>query len=67
MENDIRNIELDWTERASRVARSHARTDVTGMTRGRRDPDERRFLALTGQLGPFVEVAVPVIEFRTPE
>jgi hypothetical protein len=66
MKTNTRDIELDWAERATRVARSQARTDVSGMTRGYRDPDEREFLALTNQLGPFVEVVVPVVGFRTP-
>jgi hypothetical protein len=66
MNTNIRNLELDWAERALRVARSQARTDVSGMTRGSRDADERQFLALANQLGPFVEVTIP-IGFRAPE
>lgn len=49
---------LVWAERLARVQRSQARTDVTGMTRPPRDPDERAFLAARGQLGPFAEAPV---------
>lgn len=52
---DVTNIELTWDERLARVKRSQMRADTTGMTRPRRDPDERAFLELTGQLGPFVK------------
>lgn len=44
-----------WSERLARVRRSQARTNVTGMTRPPRDPDERRFLEERGLLGPFEE------------
>lgn len=47
-----------WAERLDRVRRSQARTEVTGMTRPPRDPDERAFLQRTGQLGPFIEAEV---------
>lgn len=56
----IPNLELDWAARYERVRRVNARIDPTGMTRPARDPDERRFLAATGQLGPFVESGVLV-------
>ncbi len=46
-----------WRARLQRVLRSQARTDVSGMTRPARDPDERAFLQSTGQEGPFREVA----------
>jgi hypothetical protein len=61
--DEIPNIELIWATRAERVARSQARTNPSRMSRPARDPEERAFLAETGQLGPFVEsilVAVPV-------
>ena len=48
-----------WPERLARVRRSQARADVTGMTRPRRDPDERRFLEERGLLGPYREIDVP--------
>lgn len=44
-----------WEERLRRVRRSQARTDVAGMRRPPRDPDERAFLAARGLLGPFQE------------
>lgn len=44
-----------WPARFERVRRSQARTDPRGMTRPPRDPEERKFLEQTGQLGPFVE------------
>lgn len=56
----IRNLEQDWPDRVARVQRSQSRTDTTGMTRPARDPDERAFLARTGQLGPFAESAIVV-------
>lgn len=61
----IPNLEVEWAERCERVRRVQARTDPAGMTRPPRDPDERRFLASTGQLGPFREsillgVSVPI-------
>lgn len=45
-----------WPGRLARVRRSQERTDLSGMTRPTRDPDERRFLTETGQAGPFREV-----------
>ena len=69
MRTESPNVELCWVERAERVARSQARTNPVGMTRLRRDADERAFLAMTGQQGPFVEsilVVEPVIR-RLPE
>lgn len=52
---EIRDIETVWRERAARVRRSQARTDVSGMTRPPRDEAKREFLASRNQLGPFVE------------
>jgi hypothetical protein len=46
-----------WAERLARVRRSQARTDITGMRRPPRDPDERAFLAERDLLGPFPEDA----------
>lgn len=51
---DLREL---WPARLQRVRRSQARTDVRGMTRPPRDPDEHAFLKRTGQAGPFVEAA----------
>lgn len=48
-----------WEERLERVLRSQARTDVAGMTRPPRDPDEGEFLKRTGQEGPFREAPRP--------
>jgi hypothetical protein len=68
MREEISNIELSWAARAERVARSQARTNPSGMTRPRRAPDERAFLARTGQLGPFIEsVLVECVLGRSPE
>jgi hypothetical protein len=53
--SSLPDISLRWEERLARVRRSQARTDVTGMTRPPRDPDERAFLAARGLLGPFAE------------
>ena len=57
-QNRIPNLEVEWAERAARVRGVQARTDPMGMTRPRRDPDERCFLAAMGQLGPFIESGV---------
>ena len=53
--DDAPDVSLLWSERLARVRRSQARTDVAGMTRPPRDPDERAFLAAGGGLGPFAE------------
>lgn len=57
----IPDIELTWSARAERVRRSQARASTVGMTRPRRDVDERLFLESTGQLGPFVESSVVIV------
>lgn len=44
-----------WPERLRRVKQSQGRTDITGMRRPPRDPDERAFLEERGLLGPFPE------------
>lgn len=54
-EKTPRDVMQQWPIRAARVRRSQARTDVGGMTRPPRDPDERAFLKRTGQEGPFRE------------
>lgn len=53
------DVSEKWEERLERVRRSQARTDVAGMTRPPRDPDERAFLKRTGQAGPFREAPEP--------
>jgi hypothetical protein len=60
-QNRIPNLEVVWAERTARVQAVQARTDPTGMTRPRRDPDERRFLTGMGQLGPFIESDVGLV------
>lgn len=55
MQNTPLRLDQSWESRLARVRRSQARVNVAGMTRPPRDPDERFFLAQTGQLGPFVE------------
>jgi hypothetical protein len=44
-----------WPERLRRVRRSQERTDIRGMKRPPRDPEERAFLEERGSLGPFPE------------
>lgn len=51
------DLSQKWPERLARVRQSQARTDVSGMTRPPRDPEERAFLERTGQTGPFREVS----------
>lgn len=63
----VPNLELDWPERIERVRRVSARIDPRGMTRPPRDPDERRFLEATGQLGPFSESVVVRAALDVPE
>ena len=46
-----------WAERLQRVVRSQARTNIAGMRRPPRNPDERVFLEERGLLGPFPEDA----------
>jgi hypothetical protein len=52
---DIRDQSEVWAQRLERVRRSQARTDISGMRRPPRDPDERAFLAERDLLGPFPE------------
>jgi len=41
------------------VGQASSDIDTTGMTRPRRDPDERAFLEERGMLGPFIETDIP--------
>lgn len=59
----IPDLEVEWAERYERVRRVNARTDPREMTRPPRDPDEWRFLAAAGQLGPFSESGVVELAF----
>jgi hypothetical protein len=53
----------EWNARRARqaidVEQVKRRTDVRGMTRPARDPDEATFLKATGGESPFVEVERP--------
>lgn len=52
-------LEEIWAKRAGRVSAFLRRVDPRGMTRPRRDPEEREWLEERGRLGPFVEVDPP--------
>ena len=56
---DLSELRAKWERRRVGVRQVNARSDVRGMTRPARDPDEAAFLKETGQEGPFVEVELP--------
>lgn len=56
---DLTELRAMWESRRKAVHEAKRRIDTTGMTRPRRDPDERRFLEEQGMLGPFTETDVP--------
>lgn len=56
---DLTILEKMWERRAKLVEEAKRGIDTTGMTRPRRDPDERRFLEERGRTGPFVETDKP--------
>ncbi|WP_420126155.1 hypothetical protein [Longimicrobium sp.] len=56
---DLSELRAKWDRRRVGVRQVKARSDVCGMTRPARDPDETAFLKETGQEGPFLEVELP--------
>ncbi|HEX2187671.1 MAG TPA: hypothetical protein VHG51_02175 [Longimicrobiaceae bacterium] len=56
---DLSALEEMWDRRERAVQKAIRNIDTTGMTRPRRDPDERRFLEERGLLGPFIETDTP--------
>ncbi|HEV3051245.1 MAG TPA: hypothetical protein VGX50_13105 [Longimicrobium sp.] len=56
---DLSELRARWARRRAGVEQVKARTDVRGMTRPARDPEEAAFLREAGQEGPFVEVDLP--------
>lgn len=56
---DLSALEEMWERRSRAVEAVKRRIDTTGMTRPKRDPDERRFLEEQGRPGPFVETDIP--------
>lgn len=56
---DLSELRAKWARRSVGVQQVKARTDIRGMTRPARDPDEAVFLKETGQEGPFLEVELP--------
>lgn len=56
---DLTALEAMWKRRARAVAEAKSTVVVQGMTRPRRDLDERRFLEEQGRPGPFVETDAP--------
>ena len=55
----LSELQAMWERRAKLVEEAKRRIDTTGMTRPRRDPDERRFLEERGRMGPFIETDTP--------
>lgn len=58
-EFDWSELRAKWARRRVGVEQVKARTDIRGMTRPARDPDEAAFRKETGQEGPFEEVELP--------
>ncbi|HEX2091698.1 MAG TPA: hypothetical protein VHG28_04815 [Longimicrobiaceae bacterium] len=58
---DLSALEEMWDRRARAVQKAIRNIDTTGMTRPRRDPDERAFLEERGMLGPFIETDIPSV------
>ena len=56
---DLSALEEMWDRRERAVQEAIRGMDTTGMTRPKRDPDERAFLEARGRLGPFIETDVP--------
>ncbi len=56
---DLTELEAMWERRRKLVEEAKRNIDPTGMTRPRRDPDERAFLEERGMLGPFIETDIP--------
>lgn len=56
---DLTELRAMWERRRRIVREAKRNIDTTGMTRPRRDPDERAFLEERGMLGPFIETDIP--------
>jgi hypothetical protein len=56
---DLTELRAMWERRRQIVREAKRNIDTTGMTRPRRDPDERAFLEERGMLGPFIETDIP--------
>lgn len=56
---DLAELRAMWDRRRRIVREAKRNIDTTGMTRPRRDPDERAFLEERGMLGPFIETDTP--------
>jgi hypothetical protein len=56
---DLTELRATWERRRRIVREAKRNIDTTGMTRPRRDPDERAFLEERGLLGPFIETEIP--------
>jgi hypothetical protein len=57
-DDQIPDLSENWEKSLERVRRVNARSDVHGMTRPLRNPDEREFLRRIGREGPLQEVAL---------
>ena len=62
---DLSELQEMWARRRALTAAVDARTDRTGMTRPRRNPEEAAWLAARGELPPTVEVDTPLNEQGT--
>jgi hypothetical protein len=59
---DLSELEEMWARRRARLTDFFSRVDRTGMTRPRRNPEERAWLAARGELPPTIEVDTPLNE-----
>lgn len=57
---DLGQLEEMWARRRARLDRLARRVDRRGMTRPRRNPDERAWLEERGGLPPTEETATPL-------
>lgn len=57
---DLGQLEETWARRRARLDRIARRVDRRGMTRPRRNPDERAWLEERGELPPTKEIATPL-------
>jgi hypothetical protein len=59
---DLSELEETWARRRARMASLAGRVDRTGMTRPRRNPEEKAWLEARGELPPTIEIDTPLNE-----
>ncbi|MBA4157053.1 MAG: hypothetical protein H0X65_06210 [Gemmatimonadetes bacterium] len=62
LEWDLRELEIAWARRRSRLVELQQRVERSGMTRPTRSAEERAWLEQRGDLPPTREVPTPVSE-----